>query len=168
LLGLGDMIPPSVARYHAGHAAAWTWWVENVLMDEGERLKKNTTGPDKDKGARQTLIMRVFEQLIANTERNVGNILYDKDWNLWLIDHTRAFRLQKELLKPEMLDKCDRQFLNALRGLNYEMLRAELSSCLQPSEIRAILKRRDVIVAHFDKAGPKKFYVYLPSSTRLP
>lgn len=137
-------------------------------MDEGERLKKNTTGPDKDKGARQTLIMRVFEQLIANTERNVGNILYDKDWNLWLIDHTRAFRLQKELLKPEMLDKCDRQFLNALRGLNYEMLRAELSSCLQPSEIRAILKRRDVIVAHFDKAGPKSSTSTCPAPPAYP
>jgi hypothetical protein len=168
LLGLGGMIPPSVSRSHAGNTGSYTWWIDNVLMDEGERLKQNTEAPDKDKWARQTLIMRVFDQLISNTDRNVGNILYDKDWNLWMIDHSRAFRLHHTLLNPKILDKCDRQFLNAMRKLNYEILKAELSSCLQPSEIRAILHRRDVIIAHFDKAGPEKQYDYLPSSTRLP
>ena len=36
--------------------------------------------------------MRVFDELIANTDRNQGNMLIDKQWKLWLIDHTRGFR----------------------------------------------------------------------------
>ncbi len=162
MLGLGGMIPPSVSRSHTGASAAWTWWVEDVLMDEGERAKQNTTGPDKDKWGRQTLIVRVFDQLIANTDRNAGNTLYDKDWRIWMIDHTRAFRLHKQLLNPKMLDKCDRQFLAAMKSLKLDAMKAELSPYLRQEEMKAVLQRRDAIVAYFEKAGPDKLYDYLP------
>ena len=33
MLGL-DMIPPSVARRHRDKQAAFTWWVDGVMMDE--------------------------------------------------------------------------------------------------------------------------------------
>ena len=162
ILGLSGMIPPSVSRAHMGSSAAWTWWVEDVLMDEGERAKQNTMGPDKDKYGRQTLIVRVFDQLIANTDRNAGNTLYDKDWRIWMIDHTRAFRLHKQLLNPKMLDKCDREFLAAMKRLNFEAMKAELSPYLRQDEMKAVLLRRDVIVSYFEKAGPDKLYDYLP------
>lgn len=162
MLGLGGMIPTSVQRFHEGSTGAWTWWVENVLMDEGERLKQNTTGPDKDRWARQTLIMRVFDQLIANTDRNIGNTLYDKEWRLWMIDHTRAFRRHYTLLNPKMLDKCDRQLLAAMKALTKDALKAELGPYVRDVEITGLLRRRDVIVQHFEKAGPEKLYDFLP------
>ena len=56
-------------------------------MDEGERLKRKAEDPDKDHWSRQYVIMQVFDQLIANTDRNQTNILYDRDWKLWMIDH---------------------------------------------------------------------------------
>ena len=62
-------------------------WIENVAMDEVERLKRKAEDPDKDRWSRQYVIMQVFDQLIANTDRNQTNILYDKDWKLWMIDH---------------------------------------------------------------------------------
>lgn len=161
LLGMSDMVPPSVIRSHRGQPAAWTWWVDGVLMDEGERLKKKTTGDDNDKWARQTLIMRIFDQLIANTDRNVGNMIYDDQWHLWLIDHTRAFRLHNKPPNPKLLEKCDRQLLAKMKSLNVETLNAELGSCLRAPEIRALLSRRDAIVAHFEAAGPQKLYDYL-------
>ena len=37
--------------------------------------------------------MRIWDELIQNRDRNQGNILWTHDWTLWLIDHTRAFRL---------------------------------------------------------------------------
>ena len=162
MLGLGGMIPPSVSRSHAGMNSAWTWWVDDVLMDEGARIKQKTMGPDKDLYGRQTLIMRVFDQLIANTDRNVGNMLYDKEWRLWMIDHTRAFRQHAQLLNPKLLDKCDRQLLAAMKGLTMDALKAELRPWLRPAEMKAILQRRDLIVAHFEKAGPEKLYDFLP------
>ena len=56
------------------------------------------------KTTKQIQIMRVFDELIQNRDRNQGNILWTNDWTMWLIDHTRAFRLGKELLKPEQPD----------------------------------------------------------------
>ena len=39
LLGLG-MVPVTVARSYQRRTAAFTWWVDDVRMSEGERLKK--------------------------------------------------------------------------------------------------------------------------------
>ena len=53
--------------------------------------------------------MRVFDELIANTDRNVGNLLWTTDGKMWMIDHTRAFRLQPTLKAPQLLQRCDRR-----------------------------------------------------------
>ena len=66
--------------------------------------------------------MRVFDELIQNKDRNQGNILWTSDWTMWLIDHTRAFRLGQELLKPDDLTRCDRGLLERLRALTPEAL----------------------------------------------
>jgi hypothetical protein len=36
--------------------------------------------------------MWLFDKLIANVHRTLGNIVYSQDGRLWLIDYTRAFR----------------------------------------------------------------------------
>ena len=100
------MIPPSVERMYQGKAAAFTWWVDDVLMDEAGRLKKKLTAPDAEKWNEQMHVVRVFDQLIFNTDRNLGNLLITKDWDIWMIDHTRAFRTSKDLLNPKNLVKC--------------------------------------------------------------
>ena len=64
--------------------------------------------------------MRIWDELIQNRDRNQGNILWTNDWTMWLIDHTRAFRLGKELLKPEDLTRIDRGLLTRLKGLTEE------------------------------------------------
>ena len=161
LLGLGDMIPPSVERRFEGTSAAWTWWVEDVMMDEGERLKKKMEAPDKDDWGRQYHIMRVFDQLIANIDRNVQNLLYDKAWRLWMIDHSRAFRVNAEPRDKKMLERCDAQLLANLKALREDKLRAEVGPWLREREIKAILQRRDKIVSHFEHGDASKLYEYL-------
>ena len=99
LIGL-NMVPVSVERKHRGKPSAFTWWLDDVLMDEGDRLKKKIEAPDRAYWSRQTTMMRLFDQLIANVDRNVGNIVYTQDWRLWPIDHTRAFRKNTELKTP--------------------------------------------------------------------
>ena len=37
-------------------------------------------------------IVRLFDQLIYNIDRNLGNLMITNDWTIWAIDHTRAFR----------------------------------------------------------------------------
>ena len=98
--------------------ASYTWWVDDVILDEGARQEKKIEAPDSRRWEHQVMTMRVFDALIANTDRNKGNLLIDKDWRAWYIDHTRAFRRSPELLAPEMLVRCDRRLLDALRALD--------------------------------------------------
>ena len=94
LLGL-DIVPMSVLRRVNGKPAAVTWWLDDVAMDEGERqkMKPVPVGPNPSRTAGYIHILRVFDELIQNRDRNAGNFLWTKDWTMWMIDHTRAFRL---------------------------------------------------------------------------
>ncbi|MGD0013705.1 MAG: hypothetical protein ABSD56_04665 [Bryobacteraceae bacterium] len=162
LLGLGGMIPPSVDRVYAGTHASFTWWIDDVIGDEQSRLSNKITPPDLDSLARQLRIQQVFDQLIYNTDRNQGNTLYDKNWRLWMIDHSRAFRLYTTLKDKKKLQRCDRQLLAKLKQLDESTLDRELGQWLGRGEIKGILARRDRIVAIFEKLGPASLYTWLP------
>ena len=99
LLGLDGMMPVIVAREWDNRPGAFSWWLD-VKWDEGQRLKAKVEPPDQDAWARQTYRMRVFSALVADSDRNAGNILISEDWKIWMIDHTRAFRLSHDLRNP--------------------------------------------------------------------
>jgi hypothetical protein len=149
LLGL-DNVPMSVERKVAGKPAAMTWWLDDVMLDEGDRQKKQTVGPNPSRTASQIHIMRVFDELIQNRDRNAGNLLWTTDWKMWMIDHTRAFRLGKDLLKPQQLERIDRTFLGNMRALTLTGLSDTMGTSLTKEEITALLARRDAIVKLFD------------------
>ena len=44
--------------------------------------------------------VRLFDQLIYNVDRNLGNLVIDKNWTIWMIDHSRAFRLFDKVKTP--------------------------------------------------------------------
>ncbi len=95
LIGL-KLVPVSVSRDYKSKSSAFTWWIDGVMMDEGERLKKNLQPPSPAKWNEYMQLIRIFDQLIYNVDRNMGNLIITKDWHVWAIDHTRAFRLHKE------------------------------------------------------------------------
>ena len=98
----------------------------------------------------QLNIIRVFDQLIYNTDRNQGNLLITPEWKLWMIDFTRAFRHNKTLLSDKDLKKCDRQLLDKLRALTAEQVTAATKGYVTAAEIDPLLARRDVIVKLFE------------------
>jgi hypothetical protein len=149
LLGL-NMTPPSVERKWKGQEAAFTWWVPNTMM-ERDRMKKKIKPPDVDVFNQQMYAVRVFDQLIFNTDRNLQNLLIGPDWNLWMIDHTRAFRIRKDLNAQKDLAKCDRALLAKLRHLDQATLKERMGEYLRPLEIEGLLTRRDRIVELFEK-----------------
>ena len=75
LLGL-DNVPMSVERKFQGKDAAMTWWIDDVIMDEGARQKQQTVGPNPSRTASQIHVLRVFDELIQNRDRNGGNLLW--------------------------------------------------------------------------------------------
>ncbi|MFB3825540.1 MAG: hypothetical protein ACE15B_02180 [Bryobacteraceae bacterium] len=149
MLGL-ENVPVSVERKWAGKTSAFTWWVDDVMMDEDARRKKNIDPPNPDLWNKYMYMVRVFDQLICNTDRNLQNLLIQKDWNMWMIDHTRAFRIRKDLPNVKNLTRCDRVLLERMRALDKPTLQANLKPYLTNTEIDALLARRDKIVEFFD------------------
>jgi len=149
LLGL-DNVPMSVERVIDGKRAAVTWWIDDVLMDERTRLKKPVESPDRARTAMQVHIMRVFDELIQNRDRNLGNLLWTTDWKMWMIDHTRAFRIGAHLLNPKLLERVERSLLEHMRALTQETVGSAAGRSLTRFEIQSLLARRDAIVTLFE------------------
>jgi hypothetical protein len=149
LIGL-DTVPMSVERNIEGKPAAVTWWVDDVKLDEKARLKLKSLGPNPGRTTMQIQRMRIFDELIQNRDRNQGNILWTSDWTMWLIDHTRAFRLGKDLLRPDQLTRCDRGLLQRLRDVTSDALAQAVGSSLTKDEQAAVLARRDRIVKLYE------------------
>jgi hypothetical protein len=141
-----NTIPMSVERNVDGKSAAVTWWVDDVQMSEKDRLAKKSMGPNPLRTSNQIQLMHIWDELIQNRDRNMGNILWTSDWTMWMIDHTRAFRLSKELLKPDDLTRCDKALLARLKALTDESIEKAAGDSLLKGERQAVLERRDRIV----------------------
>jgi hypothetical protein len=124
--------------------------VDDVAMDERGRSQQGTLGPKPGRTTQQLAVMQVWDELIQNKDRNQGNILWTRDWTMWLIDHTRAFRVGRELLNPERLTRCDRDLLERLRSLTTETVAAALGDSIRKDELDALMARRGAIVELFD------------------
>jgi hypothetical protein len=157
LLGL-NMVPVTVERRYRGAPGSFTWWVDDVLMDEVDRTKKKIEAPDAKNWNNQMHCVRVFDQLIFNVDRNLQNLLIDKDWQIWMIDHSRSFRMLTSLREAKNLQRCDQDLLEKLKQLNDATLKKELGTYLSTAEIKGLLARRDRIVKTFEDLGPSVLY----------
>jgi hypothetical protein len=150
LLGLG-MVPVTVLRRHERKKSAFTWWVDDVAMTETERRDKNVTSPDAEAWNRQMAAVRIFDQLIYNFDRNLGNLLIDEEWRIWMIDHTRAFKIFREVKDPVNLRfRCPRGLLDGLRRLDRPTVEAAMAGLLTSGQLNGLFGRRDAIVRHFE------------------
>jgi len=149
LLGL-DNVPMSVKRVVEGKPTAVTWWLEEV-MDEGDRRKAKVEHSNPTRAAEYYSVMFVFDELIQNRDRNAGNIMWSPDSKMWMIDHTRAFRLGKDLLNPDNLSRIERSLFEKLRALDRQAFVDLVKNVLTKDEIEALFIRRDKIVQRFDQ-----------------
>jgi hypothetical protein len=139
------MVPPAVQRTVRGKPASVQLWVENG-MDEIDREKKGIQPPDSRRYMLQLYQMHVFDNLINNIDRNMGNIVIDPDWRLWLIDHSQAFIRDKKLHAPQQVRRVERRFWDRLRSVSDEELDAAIEPYLGGPEREALLERRRLLV----------------------
>ena len=158
LIGIDDMVPPSVKRSYMGKTASFTWWVDDVMMDETERRAKNLQAPDVEGWNQENNIMQVFDQLIYNVDRNLTNMLIDKGWHLWLIDHGRSFRTLKTLKDASTVKTVDRGMLAKMKTLDEATLTKEFGKDVTKAEIQGLLGRRDAIVKIFEGKGDSALF----------
>lgn len=102
ILGL-QMVPVAVLRTVDGQRGAVQYWLEDAVNETDRAQKKLGYRSDCGFHAQHSLV-NVFDMLINNVDRNTGNILYDRDWQVWLVDHGRSFGANDER-PPELRDK---------------------------------------------------------------
>jgi methionine-rich copper-binding protein CopC len=149
LLGL-DMVPPTVERRVNNTTGAAVMWCTQTKSFA--QLKGVPTAPPQHHAEwnRQLARAKMFDNLIGNKDPNLGNWLVDPGWNLILIDHTRAFTTDKDLVHKKMT-RIDGALWDKMSALTLETLEPVLGPWMGKGEIKAVLQRRDVMKAGFEK-----------------
>lgn len=146
LLGM-DNVPPAVARRIGSRSGTLQIWVYHALM-ESQRVEQRLAPPDRLRWERQRQQMLLFDALIGNTDRNAGNVLVDGLWNMWLIDHTRAFYARARSDRLEEVVFVAREMWDALQKLERRSLEQQLDGLLSGARVAQLLDRRDRLVEH--------------------
>jgi hypothetical protein len=133
------MVPPVVERKVDAQIGAAVLWIEET---KGWDMKKPVKGPEPE-WSRQISRMKLFDLLIGNIDRNQGNLIYDADWHLFLIDHSRAFTTRNSLDGIAPLGIVDKQLWSRIDALTPEQLQTTLGAWLSADEQKAMLTRRD-------------------------
>ena len=152
------MTPVSVERKYKGRTGAVTWWVDDALMMDLDRYKQKIAPPDPQSWNHQMHHVRLFNELVYNTDANRGNVIIDESWDIWLVDFTRAFRMHKKPRNAENLTgMIDRRIWERLLTLDEARLRSTVGDVLLNSELRGLVARREAIVritqARIDREG---------------
>ncbi|MEE8147035.1 MAG: hypothetical protein V3T24_05480, partial [Longimicrobiales bacterium] len=141
----------TVDRTVEGAQASVQLWVTGRMLSELESQRS----PNPRKWAKDVYRQRAFDAVIGNIDRNSGNILVDEDWNMILIDHSRAFSADRMPFEKK-ITRLDRKFFAALKALDEETVRKRLGPWLFETSIRDLLKRRDKIVSKLEKLAKEK------------
>lgn len=145
LIGLG-LVPATIERRIEGRVGSLQWWVQS-MMPESERIKKQIAPPDATVWNQRMMRVRLFDQLIANVDRHLNNLLVTAEFEPRLIDHSRSFRSNRDLRNPELLPMFSRTLLQGIRTLTRENMRDATGRYLTSGQIDRLLQRRDAILA---------------------
>jgi hypothetical protein len=152
MLDLG-MVPVTVERRIRGDRASVQLWIEDLrlLSKIGAEVP-----PRPLEWARQVRRHWVFDALIANIDRNAGNMAVDASWNLIRIDHSRAF-VKNETPFLDKITAVDRPLYEALKSLDRETLEARLRPWLfGTGSVKDLLERRDRIVEKLETLAAER------------
>ena len=143
MLGM-NMVPPAVEKTWKGDRGAAVLWLQPVRS-----WKSVEDLPKPEKWNREAIRMKMFDNLIGNSDRNAGNFLVDDEWNLFLIDHSRAFVNDSKL--PFAMVRIDKPLWDKMLALDEPTLVERLGPWIDKTSVRAILKRRDKMQQHIEK-----------------
>jgi len=133
-----DMVPPTVERQVDGSDGAAQQWVEHVVDAMDPALPD---GESRTRWENDLVRMKMFDNLIGNRDRNRRTMLRDPAWNLILIDQTRAFGLESDLVLK--ISGIDDAYWARIDGLTRKQLDEALGMWLDRNQIDAILARRE-------------------------
>lgn len=146
LLGM-DIVPPTVGRTIDRKNGSLQLWVDGSMREWERKNVKKLTPPDMDRWNNQIATIKLYLQLIWDTDfNNISNLLVDESWKLWKIDASRAFYIDKKLRREDSLNRFSRKVLAALETLDREALDTTLERWLSARQIEALWQRRTRIL----------------------
>ena len=136
-----NMVPPAVERTIDGEVGAAVMWLQSTrsVKDLGGVVP---SGAIWGKSVRK---MMMFDNLIANPDRNAGSILVGPPGELILIDHSRAFVDEDNLVQN--IERVDAGFWTRMQALTRQELNSVLGPWIEDDAIGAMMERRDRMVS---------------------
>jgi hypothetical protein len=162
LLGT-NMVPVAVEREFQGKPGALVLWVENAksllaLVEEEAPVPKSAVEQTNN----MKYLIRAWDCLLANDDRTQQNILYTEDWRTIAFDHSRAFRCTRQHRRklmygahglktfangqPVLFRRLPRWFVENVKALTFDSIKAAVGPYLTDDEIEAVLARRDLLL----------------------
>jgi hypothetical protein len=141
MLGL-DMVPPTVEKRVKGELGAAVMWCSPTKSFSETHGVPTPPGRYVAAWFKQLARAKMFDNLIGNMDPNLGNWLVDPAWNLILIDHTRAFTTDKNMVHKNV-EHIDAALWDKMKALTLESITPVLSPWMGKSEIKAVIERRD-------------------------
>lgn len=145
-----NMVPPAVERTIDGETGAAVMWLESI------KSVKQLGGvvPSGAVWGKSLRKMMMFDNLIANTDRNAGNILVGPPGELILIDHSRAFIDKENLVHG--ISRVDEELWNRMQALTRQDLTRVLGPWIDDDAIDAMIERRDRMIRDVKKLVEKR------------
>jgi len=154
LLDIG-LVPVTVAREIGDREGSLQLWIEDATTLESA-AERNLPIGDERLLLERLMSMYVLDQLIANVDRNFGNVLVRPERDeLYLIDHSRAFRTTRDVAPPPepATTPVNPGVTRAVRALDREAVDGALGDLLSKRQRRSILDRRDELVELLEEMG---------------
>ena len=145
-----NMVPPTIERTIDGKVGA------AVMSISGTKSFKELGGAPKAaprylaKWNRELVLAKMFDDLIANEDPDLGNWLVDSEFNAILIDHSRSFGNGKRLTHE--LTRFHKGFWDRITALTEQQVASStVGRWLDEGQIRAMFERRTEMQKVLDK-----------------
>lgn len=158
LIGL-NAVPPAVEKAFRGKPGALSLWIDSkydlrTIHEQGIEIPESALKHLGEMG----YVYRLWACLIANNDPTQENIKYTADWRMIFIDHSRAFRSDKEYTeklvfgvngikryqadgRPFLVRRVPRPLFERIKALDSAAIRQAVGPYLSDKEIRAVAAR---------------------------
>lgn len=141
------MIPAAVIRTVNGKQGVVQYWVEDGFT-ENNRRDKNLGFNGYCDLSNYNNVRVVFDTLIYNVDRNNGNLLWDKDFQLTFLDHSQSFGTA--IKKPSLYSKFKLRLSDLFKRRLEAMSDADIDKAgkglLNPKQLEALKERKAFIL----------------------
>ena len=146
-LGFDLVAPTAMAKAVDETSKQGVFVRSEALRSERERIDSNRQRPNYCNPWSDFDLVRVFDALTGMQQRSLVNLAYRRaDWRIRLSKNQLAFKTSAKLPEYANPPILPPPAAERLRTLNAEQLSQLLGDLLKPSEIKAILTRRDQIL----------------------